>query len=286
MNRFRLWYSGLPPVVRTLMTIQVVVYVTCMVLLALNPAAVELIRNYLAIPGGSPLTAPWTIFTHAFVHTEGGLGGLLHVGFNVAFLYWIGDEQERLIGGAWVLTAWGLGAIGGGLVALLLGVPFEGSSAAVLGLIFATALQFPYKTIGLLLLGAVRLLWVGVGLLVLESLSGLPYLFIGAGGSALGAAMGALALRGYHVHGWIEGVMNATPRKPQPTRASAPRREPVESEPSSGGWRGLGERLSAPKGPKRPTRHEVDRILDKISEQGRDALTDDELATLEAYSKR
>jgi membrane associated rhomboid family serine protease len=284
MDRFHLWYSSLPPIVRVLMTVQVAVYVTCMVLLAVNPAAVDLIRSYLRIPGGSPLEAPWTLLTYAFVHTRPGLGGFLEVAFNVAFLYWIGEEQERMLGGAWVLTAWGLGALGGGLVALLSGIPYEGSDAAVIGLIFATAIQFPFKSIGLLLLGAVRLIWVGVALIVFEALGGLGFLMAGLGGAAGGALMGALAQRGYHLHGWVEGVMSAPPRRSEPVR----RRTPQQTESPSAGpaWRPFGPRLSDPKGERTPSRHEIDRILEKISDEGMDALTPAEREALDAYSRR
>ncbi len=282
MNRFRFWYDSLPPVLRVLMLVQVVVYVCCMVLAAVSPSSLAIVRGYLAIPGGSPLDAPWTVLTYAFVHTRTGLGGFLEVAFNVAFLYWIGEEQERMLGGAWVLTAWGLGALGGGLVALAMGLAYEGSQAAVLGLIFATAIQFPYKTIGLLLLGAVRLLWVGVGLLAFELLSPPGYVFAGVGGSLAGVAMGALALRGYHLHHWVKGAMESPARSSPP-----PRRRAAEPEPeTASGWGAVTARLSDPKGSRRPSRHEVDRILEKISDEGMDALTEGEREVLDAYSKR
>lgn len=283
MNRFRFWYDSLPPVLRVLMLVQVVVYLVSVLVLPLIPGALEFVRSYLAIPGGSPLDAPWTVLTYAFVHTRGGLGGFLEVAFNVAFLYWIGEEQERMLGGAWVLTAWGLGALGGGLVALATGLYYEGSQAAILGLIFATAIQFPYKTIGLLLLGAVRLLWVGVGLLAFELLGPPGYVFAGIGGALAGVAMGALALRGYHLHHWVKGAMDSSPTSsPSPSRTRAPEPEPE----AVSGWRAMGARLSDPKGTRRPSRQEVDRILEKISDEGMDALTESEREVLDAYSKR
>ncbi len=153
----------------------------------------------------------------------------------------------------------------------------------MLGLIFATAIQFPYKTIGLLLLGAVRLLWVGVGLLAFELLAPPGYVFAGIGGSLAGVAMGALALRGYHLHGWVKGAMESSSER----RSPAPRSDQAEAEPEAvSGWRAMGARLSDPKGSRRPSRQDVDRILEKISDEGMDALTDSERETLDAYSKR
>jgi len=298
VNQFQSWYYRQPKALRTIITINVVVYVAAQ-FLHLWPTGFRFVMEHLALHPVFPgiLLEPWQLVTYNFMHTSGGLGGLLHIGFNMLWLYWIGKEFERMHGAQQFWTVYLVTGVGGGLMCLLLQplfptitgsgvVPVVGASASVLGVLMTVAILYPYKQIGLLFFGVVRLLYVVIGFLIIDAL-----LMLSTSGTAVAAHWGG-ALTGFlyakvvrdeiGVPRWLAPLFGGGSRSRRSRQApglierikaffgdsdtpdpSVSRRPPSSS--SDG----------APARPNNRTK-EVDRILDKISEQGYDALSDEE----------
>ncbi len=293
MNDFKTWYYQQPSALRTIITVNVVVWVA-MQFLNLWNAGLLFIQSHLALHPVFPdiLLEPWQLVTYSFMHT-----GLLHIGINMLLLFWVGREFERMHGSQQFWTVYLTTAVGGALICLLLSpiapsiaggmsggrsIPVLGASASVLGVLTTVAILYPYKQIRLLFFGIVPLLWVVVGFLVIDSLMALR-----PGGNTAVAAHWGGALTGFlyarHQQGTL-GVLSGigslfgggSSRRSSPGllrrirswfRPSKQTDEPPSERP--GGSNG------APNPPSDRTK-EVDRILDKISEKGYESLSDEE----------
>jgi membrane associated rhomboid family serine protease len=302
VNQFQSWYYRQPQALRTIITINVVVYVAAQ-FLHLWPSGLRFVMEHFALHPVFPdiLFEPWQLVTYNFMHTSGGLGGLLHVGFNMLWLYWIGREFERMHGGKQFWTVYLVTGVGGGIMCLLLQplfpaitgtgvVPVVGASASVLGVLMTVAILYPYKQIGLLFFGVVRLLYVVVGFLIIDAL-----LMLSTSGTAVAAHWGG-ALTGFlfakvvrgelGVPAWMAPLFGGDSRSRRSSRSpglltrlkrlfgaggdgdsTATRRPPSSSD-------------GAPAPSSNNRSKEIDRILDKISEHGYDALSDEEKKTL------
>jgi membrane associated rhomboid family serine protease len=302
VNQFQSWYYRQPQALRTIITINVVVYVAAQ-FLHLWPSGLRFVMEHFALHPVFPdiLFEPWQLVTYNFMHTSGGLGGLLHVGFNMLWLYWIGKEFERMHGAKQFWTVYLVTGVGGGIMCLLLQplfpaitgtgvVPVVGASASVLGVLMTVAILYPYKQIGLLFFGVVRLLYVVVGFLIIDAL-----LMLSTSGTAVAAHWGG-ALTGFlfakvvrgelGVPAWMAPLFGGDSRARRSGRSpglltrlkrlfgaagdgdsTVTRRPPSSSD-------------GAPAPSSNNRSKEIDRILDKISEHGYDALSDEEKKTL------
>jgi membrane associated rhomboid family serine protease len=305
VSQFKTWYYRQPSALRKIVTINVAVYVAAQ-FLHLWPAGFRFVMDHFALHPVVPdiLFEPWQLVTYNFMHTSGGLGGLLHVGFNMLWLFWIGKEFERMHGAQQFWTVYLVTGVGGGLMCLLLQplfpsisgtgiVPVVGASASVLGVLMTVAILYPYKKIGLLFFGVVRLLYVVVGFLIIDAL-----LMLSSSGTAVAAHWGG-ALSGFlfakvlrdeiGVPSWMASLFGGKQRRSRRSSAWVPTLFERIRNFFSGGTstdnsgsrpRPASSSDGAPSGrsPNRST--EVDRILDKISEHGYESLSDDEKQTL------
>ena len=305
MNQFTTWYYRQPQALRTIVTINVVVYVVAQ-FLHLWPTGIQFVMEHFALHPVFPdiLFEPWQLVTYNFMHTSVGLGGLLHIGFNMLWLYWIGKEFERMHGSQQFWTVYLVTGVGGGIMCLLLQplfpsitgtgvVPVVGASASVLGVIMTVAILYPYKQIGLLFFGVVRLLYVVIGFLIIDAL-----LMLNSGGTAVAAHWGgalsgflfAKVLRGeIGVPSWLAPLFGGKRRSRR-----SPSREPSLLDRLKGLFGGQSDESSGSHSRPRPASSsdgapakrsnnrskEVDRILDKISEHGYESLSDEEKKTL------
>ncbi len=300
MNQFQSWYYRQPVALRTIVAINVAVYVLAQ-FLHLWPGGLQFIMEHFALHPVFPdvLLEPWQLVTYNFMHTSGGLGGLLHVGFNMLWLFWIGREFEQMHGSQQMWTVYLVAGVGGGLMCLLLqplfptisgtGVmPVVGASASVLGVIMTVAIMYPHKQIALLFFGVVRLLYLVIGFLVIDAL-----LMLSTSGTAVAAHWGG-ALTGFLYAKNVRGELGLPAWLGGPG-SSRRRRSSDGVWTRVKGWFGIEPNGStSSSSPSRPSpsaaddakqrvkdrSKEVDRILDKISEQGYDALSDDEKKTL------
>ena len=136
--------------------------------------------EYIQMPSSSTLLAyrPWTAITYMFVHFD-----FLHILFNMLWLYWFGKIflmffTDRQLGGLYIL-----GGIAGAALFLIAYNVFPylkqfsgnsflaGASASVMAIVFAVSFYQKDYTINLLLLGRVKLIYLAIGVFLLDLLA-------------------------------------------------------------------------------------------------------------------
>ena len=313
VNRFQAWYRAQPRALRVLLTINVAVYVLWVFVLAHFGVTNAFVRNHLALNPDLPglLFEPWQLITYNFLHIGGGLGGFLHVLFNMLWLVWIGREYEEMHGAHQLLGVYLLAGLGGGLLTVLLHALFpgaavfagsvHGASASVIGIAMAVAITYPYKKIGLLLIGPIRLIYLVAAFLVLD----VVFLLSGSSGTAVGAHLGGALFgffiakgeeRGMDLTGWARLFFHDRRSQPAATRSSGGVLDRMEAwlgrrlgrEETAGDDEERSSTRTARRTSTAPTQDEteVDRILEKISAQGMESLTEEERRILYEASRR
>jgi membrane associated rhomboid family serine protease len=92
----------------------------------------------------------WRLLTYAFLHDP---GGILHIVFNMLFLWWFGSDVEDLYGPREFLIFYLGASLAGGLLfffsslAWIPGAPCLGASGAVLAVLTLCAIHYPQRTI-------------------------------------------------------------------------------------------------------------------------------------------
>jgi membrane associated rhomboid family serine protease len=227
------------------------------------------------------LTRPWTFLTYMFVH-----GGLLHLFGNVLVLFVFGSAVESRMGSRNFILYYLYCGIGAAIFALglsgIMGVsPFIGASGAALGVALAFAMYWPDAEVVVfpipLPITARTLVAILVGIDVLMAL--------------VSANDGVAHLA--HVGGVLFGLVYfrlraLSRRRPMPPPRAVERVVMVQSGSSEP------DRHSTPLPPTRsprridtdPVAAEVDRVLDKISQQGISSLTPAERRFLDEVSKQ
>jgi rhomboid family protein len=228
------------------------------------------------------LERPWTFVTYMFVHA-----GLLHLLGNMIMLFVFGPPVEHRMGGRAFLLYYLYCGIGAAVLSLALSgvlpsaaATFGGASGAVLGVGVAFALLWPDAELLVFPLPtpikARTLILFLVGLDVVFSLM-LPSDGVAHLAHVGGAAFGYLFFR-------LQAMSRRSPHPP-------PR--PVERVVmvQSGSAEPEGRTPPSPIRPRRradadPVAAEVDRVLDKISEQGIESLTAAERRFLDEVSRQ
>lgn len=112
---------------------------------------------------------PWSLFTYMFMHA-----GLLHVLFNMLWLYWFGQLFLNSFSAKHLRGLYVLGGICGGLLYMLSynifpyfrpmleGSYLLGASASVLAVVAAVAYREPDYPVRFLLLGTVRMKYLAL----------------------------------------------------------------------------------------------------------------------------
>ncbi|MEQ9104986.1 MAG: rhomboid family intramembrane serine protease [Rhodothermales bacterium] len=301
--RFRLWYAAQPVAMRTLLAANVVVYLLWQVVLIHIPVTRDFVYQHVALNPGMPgvLFEPWQLLTYAFLHLGTGLGGLLHILFNMLWMVWIGRDYEQMRGPGRFLGVYVLGAVGGALLTVVLHALFpgvavfggivNGASAAVLAIMMTVAIEFPNKAIALMFIGVVRLLYVVWGFIALD------ILFLAGGGTSVSAHLGGiltgyvLARVGPGATAWAgvffggggfrrggTGSGSGSARRPRSSQSvlQALEERLANKKTSGGSGTGSAGSGSADSSPKSSRAKDVDAILDKISESGYDSLSAEE----------
>ena len=112
----------------------------------------------------------WQPFTYLFLH-----GGIWHILINMFVLWMFGGELERLWGKHDFLKFYFITGIGSGLVTLLFDLqsmtPIVGASGAVYGVLLAYGLTYPNRTVYLYGIIPVKSIWfvLGIGLIAFMS---------------------------------------------------------------------------------------------------------------------
>jgi membrane associated rhomboid family serine protease len=241
---------------------------------------------YIAMPANPStfIIRPWTLFTYMFLHV-----GFIHIIFNLLNLYWFGKlflsyfSQRQLVG------VYILGGVLGGLLYLLAFnifpyyAPFMpksmllGASAGVLAIMFAVCLYVPNLQIPLILIGNVKLKYIGAVIFFI-SLFGISGNNAGGNLAHLGGVIFAfLFVLGIRkgkditnlINNLIDKLVNLSKRK---SKIKVQYKKPLNDN----DWNTK----------KAATNKEIDRILDKIKQSGYNNLTADEKKTLFQQSNK
>lgn len=230
---------------------------------------------------GNFIYKPWSIFTYMFLHD-----GLLHIIFNMLWLYWIGQLLQQFLGNIKTYQAYVLGGIAGGLLYMLAYNVFPafsgsvntafalGASAGVLSVVVATATLLPDYQIMLFIFGAVRLKYLALVSVIFDIIS-IPTGNAGGHIAHLGGALfGFLFIKLIYNKTYnptlldkiFEGSWLRFNRKPKLKVKYRTTYMRVESS-------------------DKPSQEEIDAILDKISKHGYSSLSAKEKEQLFKFSK-
>ncbi len=278
-------YLGLPVALRTILAINVGVFLLQTLLMAFGAGSLVggVINAFGFMPEWSvALTQPWRLFTYMFLH-----GSVLHVAFNMLWLWWMGRPVEEQLGPRNFLVIYFGAGIGGALINLVFSPFFSatitiGASGAVFGMMVAFAMLFPRIPIMLLFFPPIEARFLVAGLIAID------LLFISSadnvarivhlGGAFWGYILLKLYLQGYHYDLWIEQFQQKF--KPKPPRRKAAQRD-VQGERKT-----RLRKVTDAEIVEEHNREDLDRILDKISKSGYEGLTAEEKRLLFELSKK
>lgn len=240
----------------------------------------ETVNGYFAMYSGigSFLSHPWGIITYQFIH-----GGILHLLFNMLWLYWMGRIFIEFLGSRKLLSVYLIGGMAG---AILFMIAYQllplfssisefgkviGASGSVLAITVAAATLVPDYTIGLLFFGQVKLKYLAIAAIILDLLSmagpnaggHIAHL----GGAMFGFVYIKLLRSGTNAGAWMDSltsfIENIFTRK-QPVMRVVHRKKTDDT----------------------PNQETIDQILDKISQSGYESLTAAEKEILFKASKK
>lgn len=240
---------------------------------------------------------PWELITNMFLHEE-----LLHLVFNMLFLYWFGRIVGDFIGDHRVLPIYLTGGLAGALLFFLsanvlnIGQYALGASAGVMAMAVAAAVIAPDYSIRLLLFGEVRLKFIVLVLLILDLVA------IGKNsntgghishlGGALAGALFVLQLRAGNdwaipINRFLDKMLqffrNLKGTSPRP----GPRvvyRNPVKA--AAAAEEGKRRNKASENNNTLSQQEQIDAILDKIKQSGYNSLNDEEKEFLFNASKK
>jgi membrane associated rhomboid family serine protease len=286
----RLAFTRRDNALNQLLLINIIVFVTLILLfvafrISHNEQVYRTLVSYLSLSSDPKtlLWRPWTMFTYFFTHE-----GWLHIIFNMLNLYWFGLLIREYLGNKKLLSLYLLGGLAGGVLYLLFYnfIPFFinrgsaemiGASASVLAIIVAAATLLPNFVFHLLLLGPVKIKYIAA-FLVLLSLSGAVGNNAGGNVAHLGGALlGYVFVRqlqrgrdlGRPIHSSWEFISGLFTRRP---RMKVTYKNPASTPFSSANGK--------------PSQHEIDVILDKISRSGYESLSKEEKQKLFRASQK
>ncbi len=249
-------------------------------LTSLVPALVP----YLAFVPAATLRQPWTLVTYMFVH-----GGFWHIFFNMIGLFFFGPPLESRWGSNEFLKYYTICGLGGAAFSFVFAphAAVIGASAAIFGVMLAFAMNWPDAPIyiwGILPIKAKWLVAILVGMQFFSVISGqgggIAY-FAHLGGFVVGflylkwdpARHGASLGSGSGGRAWLEKLRQS---------GGASRRLTLHRRDAPG--------APAAQAPRRRAEDHVlddlDRVLDKISEEGMASLSPEERRLLDEVSRR
>lgn len=273
--------------VTKLLIINVAVFVVTALLSAFMPHIyAAYILPYLALPGDfmTLIYRPWTLITHMFVHA-----GFWHLAGNLIVLYWFGGIVGDLLGDRKILPLYIMGGLSGAFIYVLSYTFFQGmgsfaigASAATLALTFAAVAIAPDYVVYLILLGPVRIKFIGLFILFMDIIGTQSSSNSGGhlahlGGTLFGFLFIYWLKQGRDLsEGFNKGIDMISFRK-----RSAQRTSHLKVAHKSDKLRNKSQPPQS-----KPLSTLVDEILDKIKQKGYDSLTDEEKEVLYQASKK
>ena len=252
---------------------------------------------YLELPSSPELflQQPWTIITYMFVHID-----FLHILFNMLWLYWFGNIFLQFFTGRQLGGLYLLGGIAGGAFFLLAYNFFPylkqlsamsllaGASASVMAIVFAVSFYRKDYTIRLLLIGKIRLIYLAIGVLLIDILaitsenSGGHIAHIG------GALSGILFAVQYQKQNDITGLINRFVDQIVNLFSRKPVFKTYRTKSQSGNPHSTrrAETDDAYLRRKNEENRKIDEILDKLKRSGYESLSADEKRKLFDASRK
>lgn len=301
-------FSFFPPVIKTLLIINVAVFVVMILSAQISISGPVTLYDYIMkyfalIPiGGGGIYIqgvgkylpasflPWQLITYQFMHD---ISGFSHIFFNMLMLWMFGIEIENIWGSKKFLFFYLLSGLGGGIANIFLagsGAPTIGASGAVFGIMVAFAMFFPNRYIFLYFLIPIKAKYLMAILVVFEFMSVGDMTFV-AHIVHIGGALTALAFilldrtNHFDIEGFARKLKNlfnsASPGKGGSSgfSSSSFKRKSSKREIQDAEFFDIGKE-------EKVDQAEIDRILDKISQSGYQNLTEREKKVLFEASKK
>ena len=257
----------------------------------------ESLLSWVELPSGlwQLLRRPWTLVTYMFAHY-----GLLHILFNMLWLYWLGRIFMEFFSSKQLAGLYVMGGLGGAALYLLAYnlLPYFagreglliGASASVIAIVVAVAAYVPDYKIGLLFLGEVSIKWVAI-VTVLIAILGLDAGNVGGnlahiGGAAVGAWYALSIKRGRDITRPLNAAIDLVVGLFNGRSIKWPRFESKNRRAGVGQAVARATQGQAHRPDDLVSEEELDRILGKIKAAGYDALTDEEKDKLFKASRR
>lgn len=223
---------------------------------------------------------PWAPFTYMFLHD-----GFFHMLFNMLWFYWFGRLFEEYLGYVKILWLYLLSGLAGAALYMLFYNIFPvyaaalptatavGASAAVMGVVAASATLLPNYSFHLLFFGPVKIKYIAIAYFVLDVI-GIGSTNSGGhishiGGAILGFVFIRQLQRGNDWGAKLESIFVRSDKKKQKMKV-------VVNNPQ----------VKREQGRDAASQEEIDAILDKISANGYDSLTAKEKELLFKASKK
>lgn len=262
---------ALTPVVKRLLIANGVVFLATLV-------APAFMFEWFGFQPSKVLTRPWGAFTYMFVHA-----GFWHIFGNMLALFFFGPPLEARWGGKEFLRFYLVAGLGGVALSFIFasGAVVVGASGAVFGIMLAFAMNWPDAPIYIWGIFPVKAKWL-VGFFFLMTLYGT--VTASGGGVAHFAHLGGILTAFLYLKlDWsskdrLGRTKRSTTRKVR-RLAIVPRDDADEASES-----GRDERWSS--ADERRLLDAVDRVLDKISDEGMASLTADERRILDEAARR
>ena len=243
----------------------------------------EILLDFLKLPAdyAQMIILPWTLITYMFTHYD-----FLHILFNMLWLYWFGQIfllffNPRQLSGLYIL-----GGLAGALFFILsynffpyfednISISYLiGASASVMAIVFGVAFYRKNFEITLLFLGRIKIIYLAIFSLVLDTLSITSSNAGGhiahIGGALLGICFAYFYSKGKDITSplnfLIDKVFNLFKKKPA-------KRMKVTFHKNYGNTKKADYDYNAKRNQENT---EIDRILEKIKKSGYNCLTEDE----------
>jgi membrane associated rhomboid family serine protease len=236
--------------------------------------------SWLAVPASfdALITRPWTLVTYMFLHFD-----IWHILFNMLWLYWFGKIFLEYLNERQLLSTYLLGGLSGAILYILSFNIFPkfqdtylqsvalGASASVVAIVVAISYYVPNYRIHLLFLGPVKIIYIALFSLVIDVLMirssnsgghlahlggamwGFFYIFMLRQGNDMSKIFNALSLRNF-------AKLFRAKKQPFKKVYTNPRTMSDEDYNLQ----------------KKEQQERIDKILDKISRSGYDALSKEE----------
>lgn len=290
--RFRLWYIMQPRAIRTLLAINLGLYVFWVFFGGIQEVANMLSALFIVQPPFS-LRSPLALGLYSFLNPFGGLGGVLHLLFVLSLLYWFGNLYETMYRTrhTWILYIGGglLGGVVTFLVGSLLGEnnwALVGAMPAVLAILAAVAYLYPSESITLFFMIRIPIRWLLAGLTLLEASKGIH------GIASVVAVLFGLGFAYWEQQGVLVSRSKAVKSPVKKVSEKARSSPPIRQYPQQNEGFSLSMITKASKEmhvkPQVVSLEEesIDALLDKINEKGYENLTDAEKKRLYEASKQ